>query len=235
MKGGIQLYQTALANCPYLDNLQSCNHVVDPAFDMSPAIYDLLLDKGFRRSAEIVYKPACPRCAECKSTRIPVKKFKPNRSQRRAWSKISDGISMIPCSPVFNDLHFALYQKYTRDRHTESDMAKSGADQYMDFLTSSWCDTIFLEIRLNDELLAVAVTDRQPNSLSALYTFFDPDKNILSPGVIAILSQLKMAREYQLDWLYLGYWIEQSPKMSYKTNFRPIQYFHGDQWHLLDR
>ena len=229
----IQIYQTTLSDCPYLDNRKSTNFIIDPEYPLSASSYGILLERGFRRSSSIVYRPACPGCSECKSSRVPVKSFMPSRSQKRAWKKVSNDISVKPRTDEFNEQHFDLYQRYTRSRHHDSDMAESSISQYMDFLTSSWSDTIFLEIWLKNELLAVAVTDRQPNSLSALYTFFEPDKMNYSPGVVAILSQIELAREYGLDWLYLGYWIEPCPKMSYKTRYRPIQVMENGHWRAL--
>ncbi|NNJ92289.1 MAG: arginyltransferase [Gammaproteobacteria bacterium] len=226
----IQIYQTTLSDCPYLDGRKSMNFIIDPEYPLSASAYGHLLECGFRRSSSIVYRPACPGCAECKSSRVPVKSFMPNRSQRRAWKKVSDDIILKPQNDEFNEQHFDLYQRYTRSRHNDSDMAESSISQYMDFLTSSWSNTIFLEIWLKNELLAVAVTDRQPGSLSALYTFFDPEKMPYSPGVVAILSQIELARQYELDWLYLGYWIEACPKMSYKIRYRPIQVLEKGYW-----
>ena len=229
----IQIYQTALSDCPYLDKRKSMNFIIDPGYPLSAADYDHLLETGFRRSASIVYRPACPGCSECKSSRVPVKSFIPNRSQKRAWKKVCNDIIIKPKSDEFSEQHYELYQRYTSSRHNDSDMAESSINQYMDFLTSSWSDTIFLEIWLKKELLAVAVTDRQPNSLSALYTFFDPDRMAYSPGVVAILSQIELARRYELDWLYLGYWVEACPKMSYKTQYRPIQVMDEGHWKAL--
>ena len=235
MSDRIQLYQTALADCPYLDARMSSNLLIDPEFSVTPDIYDFLLAKGFRRSAEIVYRPACPGCNECKSSRIPVRQFKSSRSQRRAWTRVEKDIKYRPCKASFSDEHYQLYLKYTQHRHSDSEMSQSSKKSYMNFLTSSWSDTIFLEIYLKKKLLAVAVTDRQPSSLSALYTFFDPEMEKFSPGVLSILTQLKLAAELKLDWLYLGYWIKDSTKMSYKLNYKPIQFFENGQWHFLER
>jgi arginyl-tRNA--protein-N-Asp/Glu arginylyltransferase len=233
MNTEIQIYQTILNSCPYLAERKSMNFIIDPEYPMSAETYEHLLERGFRRSSGIVYRPACPACFECKSSRVPVQSFTPNRSQKRAWKKVSADISLIPLAAEFKQQHFDLYQRYTQSRHGDSDMSESTITQYMDFLTSSWSDTLFVEIRLKNELLAVAVTDRQPNSLSALYTFFDPEKMQYSPGVVSILSQIELARQYDLHWLYLGFWIEPSPKMSYKSRYRPNQVLEKGQWRAL--
>lgn len=235
MNDTIKLFQTPVSDCPYLDDRDSANYIVDPAFAMSPAVYDLLLDKGFRRSASLVYRPACPSCQACRSTRLPVKLFKPNRAQRRAWSKVAAELHWHEKPASFDEAHYELYLRYTRHRHASSEMSQSGEAEYLHFLTSPWSDTRFVEIWLDQTLLAVAVTDFQPNSLSALYTFFDISQATVSPGVLAILVQLEIARNSQRDWLYLGYWIEECRKMAYKAQYRPLQYLERDRWHLLER
>lgn len=230
MNTEIQIFQTKLNDCPYLHNRKSMNYIIDPGYPMTAATYGSLLEHGFRRSSSIVYRPACPQCGECKSSRLAVASFSPSRSQSRAWKKVCNDIIMKPVSDNFESRHFELYQRYTRSRHNDSDMADSSENQYMDFLTSSWSDTIFLEIWLHQELFAVAVTDRQPTSLSAIYTFYDPDNMAYSPGVVAILCQVELARQMQLDWLYLGYWIESCQKMSYKSRYRPLQILENGHW-----
>jgi len=234
MNQGIQIFKTHLSPCSYILDLMSSNHVIDPDFKMTPHIYDFLLDKGFRRSGDMVYRPACPDCDQCKSTRVPVKNFFPNKNQRRAWNKVKDSISYSIQDPIYTEEHYNLYTKYAKARHSDSEMANSDKKQYIQFLSSNWSDTLFIEIKLADELLAVAVTDQQPNSLSALYTFFDPEKSSLSPGVISILSQIQITKDLGLKWLYLGYWIKDSPKMLYKTKYRPIQVLNSGQWELFN-
>lgn len=233
MTSYIHLYQTPVSDCSYLDHHKSVNHIIDPGLELNPSDYDVLLAHGFRRSGEMVYRPACPECNACKSSRVPIGRFKPNRSQRRAWKKVSGQISIHVKPAEFNEEQYELYLRYTRARHEDGNMANSTPAEYMDFLTSAWSETIFLEISYANQLLAVAVTDRQPSSLSALYTFFDPDYSHLSPGVIAILSQIEHAKAENLAWLYLGYWIETCKKMSYKTQYRPVEVFEQDQWQQI--
>ncbi|MDX1574094.1 MAG: arginyltransferase, partial [Methylophaga sp.] len=104
---------------------------------------------------------------------------------------------------------------------------------YQQFLTSSWSDTRFIEMFDKDQLLAVAVTDFVTGAASAFYTFFEPELAERSLGTLAILKQIELVRQQRLDYLYLGYWIEASPKMNYKTRFAALQYFDG-QWHDFD-
>jgi arginine-tRNA-protein transferase len=131
----------------------------------------------------------------------------------------------------FDEAHYQLYCRYIEARHPDGGMASPTENQYRDFLISHWCDTRFVEFHLEERLLAIAVTDRLPHGLSALYTFFDPDASELSPGVYAILWQISEAARLTLPWLYLGYWIPECKKMRYKAQYRPLQLLRNGSWH----
>jgi arginine-tRNA-protein transferase len=126
--------------------------------------------------------------------------------------------------------HFQLFQRYQRARHAEGGMADAGREAFMDFLGCAWSDTRFVEFRLGDDLLAVAVVDRLLGGLSAVYTFFDPRQSARGLGVFAVLWQVEEARRLGLDWLYLGYWIRDCRKMAYKSRYRPLEAWVDGVW-----
>ena len=109
-------------------------------------------------------------------------------------------------------------------------MASSSTEDYLDFLTCPNITTEFAELRIRDRLLAVAVYDCLDDGLSAVYTFFDPELSARGPGVYSVLWQIAEAENRGLDWLYLGYWIKNCRKMSYKDNFRPCQILVNGRW-----
>lgn len=226
----IKFYLSTEQVCSYLSDRQSASVFADPDGYMSTNLYSVLINHGFRRSADFVYRPHCTSCDACKSARIPVANFAASRNQKRVWKKNSDVIA-LETKPQHNDEHFELYKKYVRARHSDGEMDHEDPHRYFDFLNSSWCDTRFVELRVNEKLLAVAVTDYLTQGLSALYTFFDPDASHRSLGTYAILWQIQRAQALRKNWLYLGYWIEECEKMRYKNNFRPLEIFENDQWH----
>ncbi len=83
---------------------------------------------------------------------------------------------------------------------------------------------------LDGRLLAIAVTDLLPNGLSAVYTFYEPAEDRRSLGRFAILWQIGEALRLGLDAVYLGYWIKNCKKMSYKTQYRPIELLINQRW-----
>ena len=215
--------------CSYLPYRISQVAYLDPDSDVSTEQYSELVKLGFRRSGRYVYRPSCPDCQSCQTLRIPTKEFVMSRSQQRNWRRNRD-VAVHRLPPVFQQAHFSLYQRYQQQRHPDSNMASSSTEDYLDFLTCPNITTEFAELRIRDRLLAVAVYDCLDDGLSAVYTFFDPELSARGPGVYSVLWQIAEAENRGLDWLYLGYWIKNCRKMSYKDNFRPCQILVNGRW-----
>lgn len=229
---GIVLYSSAPHACSYLPHRTAITGVVDPAVRMDVRLYSLLVDYGFRRSGAYVYRPQCPGCNSCLSARIPVDAFRPDRSQRRTWTRNSD-LAVAWRPGVWNEEHFTLYRRYLRARHPSGEMDSDNPEQYRDFVLCSWSDTSLIEFRERGRLLAVAVCDRLTQGLSAVYTFYDPTHAQRSLGVYAVLWQIEAARQLSLPWLYLGYWIKECAKMNYKSRYRPLEIYRDRRWEPL--
>ncbi|MCP3668151.1 MAG: arginyltransferase [Gammaproteobacteria bacterium] len=226
----MEIYLSPPHECAYFPDREAITQFIDPKAELTPEIYGKLLNLGFRRSGEIVYRPGCSHCKACKSTRLAVAEFKPRRNQLRCWSQLEEKIKVKIKPPLLLDEHFDLYQRYIRNRHPDGSMDNGSSEDYFKFLNSSWCKTHFIEFRFETELMAVACTDQVPQGLSSLYTFFDPAFEQLSPGVFTILWQIEETVKQGLPWLYLGYWIANCNKMKYKTNFKPIQLLENNMW-----
>ena len=232
----LPLFLTDPHPCSYLPDLSASTLFVHPAAPMDANIYQALLAQGFRRSGAHVYRPACGACRRCVPVRIPVGAFAPSRSQRRNWARNREEVLLIDRPPRFDPEHYALYRSYVRSRHADGSMADTSPERYREFLVAPWGgETRFLELRLGERLMAVAVTDRLPGALSAVYTFFDPEFSERAPGTYAILCQIEAARRLGLEHLYLGYWIGACPKMSYKDRFRPLEAWTDEGWRRYER
>jgi len=225
----IPLFITGDHPCSYLDGESARSAFVHPAFRMTPSIYAELLKHGFRRSGNDVYAPHCTQCSACLSARIPVARFNPDRRQKRCLKKNAETRVVIKPA-VFEQAHYDMYLRYQNSRHTDGTMAHANPEEYIDFLGNTWCDTIFAEFSIAGEPAAIAVIDRFAEAWSAVYTFFDPKFADFSPGVYAVLWQIKEARRQQREFLYLGYWIRNCRKMAYKSNYQPLQLHIGQEW-----
>lgn len=229
----LDFYQDRPHACSYLEDRMARNIYPDPMRPITNALYSQLIQHGFRRSGEHVYRPFCPACDACVPVRIDVRHFQLNRTQRRCLRN-NRNVSMVIKPAVFEAEHYELYQRYLAHRHAGGGMDNPSKEIYLQFLTSSWSDTAFIEFREGQTLLAVAITDFVNDAASAFYTFYEPELHARSLGTFAILKQIQLAQQHNLSWLYLGYWIGESPKMRYKSQFSALQQFDG-QWRNFDK
>ena len=215
--------------CSYLPDREATTLFVDPGQPKDPVLYSVLSRYGFRRSGRHIYRPRCRSCQACVPVRVPVAGFRPRRSQQRAWRANRD-LRVAERKPEFLSEHFELYRRYVNHRHPGGGMENPTPAEYMEFLTSPWSDTVLFEFRSPERLVAVAAADVLANGLSAVYTFFDPECARHSPGVYAILWEIGEARRRGLDWLYLGYWIADAPRMRYKREYQPQEHLLNGHW-----
>jgi len=232
-QGQLRFYIAHPHECAYLPDREATMVLADPSFPKSTSIYSVLIANGFRRSGEMIYRPLCDGCQSCVPVRVPVRSFRARRSQRRAWQRNRDlEVGVLP-EPL-TDETYGLYRRYINTRHAGGSMEDPTREAYVDFLTSAWCDTRFFTFRAQGQLLAVSVVDRVEDALSAVYTFFEPEEGQRSLGVYTVLWTIEQARREGLDWLYLGYWIRDCQKMSYKREYQPQQHLRGQRWNPID-
>jgi arginine-tRNA-protein transferase len=222
-------YQSRPHPCLYLPGLEATVLVADPDHPMDLGLYSLLCERGFRRSGEQVYRPLCHGCDRCVPTRVRAATFRPRRSQRRATAMNLD-LDIGVETPPMTDEDYDLFLCYQAGRHAGGTMERLSRRQTAEFLASGWSGTRFARFRLAGRLIAFAALDPLDDGLSAVYTFFDPAFERRSLGVYTILWAIQHARSLDLAWIYLGYWIRECAKMSYKDQYRPQQRLRGAVW-----
>lgn len=225
----VQFYLTSPYPCSYLEGREARSQVATPAHLIGPAVYSRLIQAGFRRSGHYTYRPHCTGCNRCVPVRVKVGDFQPNRSQRRCQQQ-NQVLTVISKTLEFKAEHYELYRRYQKMRHAGGGMDQDDSEQYAQFLLSSQVNSSLLEFREAEKLIMVSVVDQVQDGLSAVYTFFDPDLEKRGLGTYAVLWQIEHARTLGLPYVYLGYWIAESRKMAYKSNFRPLEGLRGDLW-----
>ncbi|MFA7553235.1 MAG: arginyltransferase [Spongiibacteraceae bacterium] len=229
----LKLFITPPHQCSYLEGQQASTLFIDPDAEINPLLYNELSEIGFRRSGAHFYRPNCAECNACIPSRVPVESFKPNRQQRKIYNRNQD-LQVTAITDITAPQYYQLYERYICQRHSDGDMYPPSKEQFDSFLGNSLPNTQFYAFSLAQQLLAVAVTDRLSSGLSAIYTFFDPDCDRRSLGRYAVLWQIEQAKTLHLPYLYLGYWIKGCRKMSYKTDYRPLQLLINNRWQTLN-
>ena len=226
--------------CPYLDG-----RVERKLFTRLPANADQsqrlnadLSKAGFRRSHDILYKPVCPGCKACIPVRIPIEQFAPNRSMRRNLARNSDLIAEMR-APRAGAEDFALFHRYQRARHGESDMARMSEADYVSMIEEGAASARLMTFReppisrRPNQLAAVLLLDALDDGFSAVYSFYEPSGYRQGLGIYAILALVERARIQGLPYVYLGYWINGSEKMAYKARFKPLEALGQNGWQTL--
>ena len=223
-------YGTAEQPCPYVPSRMESKAVTELTGPGAARLHDLLSQAGFRRSHTIAYRPACHGCHACVPVRVPVADFRLSRSLRKVMQRNTDLTASL-CPPVATEEQFALFSAYEVRRHGDGDMALMDFTDYRAMVEDTPVDTNIVEFREPDgRLAAVSLSDRLVDGLSGVYKFFALDRSRTSPGTYVILWHVEQARELGLPYVYLGYWIAESPKMAYKTRFQPLEGLVAEQW-----
>ena len=229
----IKFFRTNEHPCSYLPNHQSRTLFLDPDLIYSEQLYEELTHAGFRRSGKHLYKPDCIKCQSCIPSRIPVSKFKFTRRFKRVLKRNSDvHIEISPCE--FREQDYCLFERYINLRHSDGDMYPPNQSNYSDFLAINNRYSFQVRYYLDEQLVGIAITDQMLSGLSSIYTFFDPNLDKRSLGVYSVLKQIELCRQFNLPYLYLGYWIPNCQKMAYKNDYQPLELLIDKEWKVFD-
>ena len=244
-RDGLQFFLTAPSPCPYLPR-RTERKVFAHLVGMRANEYNNILSQnGFRRSQTIAYRPACDMCQACISVRVPVDQFKPNRSMRRLFTRNQDLLGCMKDN-VPTPEQYELFRYYLESRHADGGMADMSVLDYAMMIEDSYVDTHIVEYRMRGPdsfisgegegpLLGMTLIDVLDDGLSLVYAFYDVDQTTRGLGTFMILDQIERARRMGLPYVYLGYWVDGSPKMAYKSRFVPQEHLTARGWQIIDK
>jgi leucyl-tRNA---protein transferase len=236
-----EFYVTAPQPCPYLPGRLERKLFTHLTHDKPPELVDRLLTTGFRRSQNIAYVPYCEGCQACVSVRVLAHEFQPDKSMRRVMQKNARLVARR-MAPQPTGEQYRLFRDYIDARHGDGGMADMTVFDYRMMIEDTVIETFLTEYRErpvdaeddddfdNWPLKAVALCDRLIDGISMVYSFYDPADEARSLGTYMITEHIQFAHKIGMPYLYLGYWIDGSRKMSYKTRFQPQERLGPDRW-----
>jgi arginyl-tRNA--protein-N-Asp/Glu arginylyltransferase len=229
----LDFYLTAETPCPYLGGLDERRVLTLLDTPTKSAALPLLLQSGFRRSQNMVYRPQCRACSACRSVRLRLADFAPDAGLRRILRKNKD--LHISGSPAKSSAAlFDLFRRYQHSRHADGEMAQMTEADFTAMIEQHTGHARLMTVfDAQGNPAGAMLYDDLPDGVSAVYSFFDPALSAQSPGTWMILQLAAQAAQSGKDYLYLGYWIAASRKMAYKARFRPLEVFHGSGWQDL--
>ena len=238
-----QFYLTAPSPCPYLPGEEERKVFTHLVGERAGELNDLLTHGGFRRSQSIAYRPACEGCRACVSVRVVAENFSPSRNMRRIAERNTDVVGDMRAAAPTSE-QYSVFRAYLDTRHRDGGMADMTVLDYAMMIEDSHVETRLIEYRRRPaegleasapgELIAVALTDILGDGLSMVYSFFEPAEENRSLGTFMILDHIARARRMGLPYVYLGYWIDGSRKMNYKSRFLPQQRLAPSGWLRVD-
>lgn len=231
-----QFFLTPGGPCPYLPGRIERKVFARLSGSLAQPLNEALTHSGFRRSQMIAYRPACEGCSACVSVRIAIEAFKPSKSQKRVLKRNTNLVrAQVPAEATREQ--FALLRTYLDSRHAGGGMSDMGLFDYVAMVEETPVDTHIVEYRErgSGQLMACALSDVLRDGLSMVYSFFHPGEDARSLGTYMILDHVEAARARGLPFVYLGYWINGSDKMDYKSRFHPLEMLGPQGWARVEQ
>lgn len=207
--------------CPYLAERVARLPLRVPLSVVSPDTFDRLLAGGERRSGRMMYRTQCPECSACHPLRVPTARFEPTDSQRRVWRK-NEGVLKVEMGPpgLTRD-HLTLYNRHKIERGLSRRDEPLTPEGYRQWLVNTCADTVEVRYRIGDRLVGVSILDFGRKAASSVYHYFDPDEAKRSIGVYSAMKEIEICRRSGIDWYYLGYYVADCSRLSYKAGYWP--------------
>jgi len=214
--------------CSYLDEYTQTTHykIIDQC---SVEQCESLIERGWRRFGYMFFRPICKECTSCESFKIDVENFEFSKSQRRILRKNEDTKIVIQ-KPQVTSKHLALFEKYhlhMKDKRDWKHETTSPKHYYASFVNGH-CDFGYEVLYfIDDELVGVDLIDILPSGISSIYFYYDPSYEKYSLGTYSMLQQIQMAKDANLNWIYLGYYVKGCQSLEYKSRYSPYKVLEG--------
>jgi arginine-tRNA-protein transferase len=229
-----RFFMTAAGPCPYLPGRTERKVFTELKGTEAPQLLEALSAGGFRRSQNVIYRPACEGCAACVSVRVLTREYRPSSTVKRLIKRNRD-LQVYACEPWATEEQFMLLKRYLAARHPSGGMSSMDVYDYADMIERTPVNTTVFEYREPamrglGRLVGVCLTDQMSDGYSMVYSFYEPDGPRPSLGSFIIADHVLRAADQGLPHVYLGYWIAGSPRMDYKVRFQPMERLTAEGW-----
>ena len=231
-----RFFVTTPTPCPYLPGQRERKVFTELKGPHTAQLNEALARIGFRRSQTVAYRPSCVGCQACVSVRVAALEFAPSASQKRI-AKANADLEVSECRPWATEEQYDLLQHYLATRHPGGGMSAMDEMDFADMVEHTPVDTVMTEYRepRSGKLVGVCLTDRQADGPSMIYSFFDAGDGARSGlGNYIILDHIARAAAEGLPYVYLGYWVDGSPRMQYKVRYRPLERLTPRGWARIE-
>lgn len=222
-------FSTLDSNCSYI---AGCRTRMEYKYieNVTMELNQTLVERGWRRFGKYYSRPQCASCQACLNLRIDVRGYQFSRSAKRVFRK-AEGISYIIQTPTLTKEHLELYDIY--HKHMEQKRKwqyyylkpQSYHELYVDGAQNFGKEVLYFS---GKKLIGVDLIDFLDNGISSIYFYYDPSFAHLSLGKLSIYEQILLAKEYGLEWIYLGYYVKECQSLAYKGEFTPFQLLQGN-------
>jgi arginine-tRNA-protein transferase len=189
----------------------------------------LLIHRGWRRFGSYYFHPICNECNKCKSIRIDVSNFKLSKSQKKSIKRNKE-TEIIIQKPSLTQAHIDLYNKYHHFKQNKDNWSHRNISprEYKENFVEGAHDFGKEVLYMRDnKIIGIDLIDILDDGISSIYFYYDPDYPRLSLGTYSLLYQVELAKVLELQWVYLGYWVDGCKAFAYKPNFQPQEILDG--------
>ncbi len=201
-----------------------------PTRKLTGSELDDQLAQGRRRSGSYLYFTECPTCNSCEPTRVELARFQLSRSMKRVLKEGDRALQTYIAIPSADLNRLEVFNRHRMQRDLAASREAYSSEDFRSFLVDTCCETREISFWHDDRLIGCSIVDFGVESMSAVYSFFDPEYSRFSLGTYAILKQFALAREINKKYLYLGMYVEDNQHLRYKGRFAPQERFIGGKW-----
>ncbi len=204
--------------CPYISSENGFIQEYFFAIDVTKSEYQSLLEKSWRRFGIFYFRYACSNCSKCKALRIDLKNFKLSKSQKKVVKKNKNTRVIIKKLQPSIEI-YKVYENHSLNKFNKKTNIK-------DFLETYYYENNFAlqsEYYIENKLVAIGFIDEVNNALSSIYFAYNTDYSNYSLGTFSVIHEAEYAKSLNMDFYYLGYYINENKSMKYKNNFKENQ------------